>query len=234
MPVYPWGGISHALNLLVHLATQLRPTHILFQSPEIKSNDKHMAAMLSRFQHGLFDDDDDDDHHHPYHPFPLRALWVTDVLCVGGALKEHAQLKCESRKLDSPHDNGLSSSPCSEWTLVQHEDAVQESRKDGLTSSAQGTTIPWNTFGTTSVKGRENIQASAPNSPHRAFCIERLYTAMWDLDKLTRTGFMSLSDIQDPPGMEESAVFAAQQRLFPRQSRVELLHFESPGKCVFV
>lgn len=57
---------------------------------------------------------------------------------------------------------------------------------------------------------------------------------MWDLEKLTRTGFMSLSDIQDPPGMEESAVFAAHQRLFPSQSRVGLLHFQSPGKLIYI
>lgn len=48
----------------------------------------------------------------------------------------------------------------------------------------QGDTSPWNTF------------------------------ALWNLEKLIRTGFPTCADRLDPPGMEDAAVIALQQRLF--------------------
>ena len=61
----------------------------------------------------------------------------------------------------------------------------------------QGNTCPWNTF------------------------------IVWNLEKLRRTGFPLCSDFVDPPGMEESAVIALQQKLFGgmKKNRALLIHF---------
>lgn len=61
----------------------------------------------------------------------------------------------------------------------------------------QGDTSPWNTF------------------------------IMWNLGKLRRTGFPMCSDFVNPPGMEDSAVIALQQKLFGgmKKNRALLVRF---------
>ncbi|CAF0805106.1 unnamed protein product [Adineta steineri] len=63
----------------------------------------------------------------------------------------------------------------------------------------QGVTSPWNTF------------------------------AIWNLEKLRRTGFPMCSDFVNPSGMEDAAVIALQQKLFGgrTKNRALLIHFHN-------
>ncbi|CAF0728445.1 unnamed protein product [Rotaria sp. Silwood1] len=52
---------------------------------------------------------------------------------------------------------------------------------------------------------------------------------LWNLEKLRRTGFPICSDYVNPPGMEDGAVIALQQKLFGgmRKNRALLVHFNN-------
>jgi len=55
--------------------------------------------------------------------------------------------------------------------------------------------------------------------------------AMWDIEKLSKVGFLKDADLQDPPGMEEAVPIAMLQKLHGKEIRkAKLLHFSDEYK----
>mmetsp|Transcript_7067 Transcript_7067/g.26010 ORF Transcript_7067/g.26010 Transcript_7067/m.26010 type:complete len:387 (-) Transcript_7067:210-1370(-) len=71
--------------------------------------------------------------------------------------------------------------------------------RGSLRTYIHGLTIPWNTL------------------------------AVWDVEKLSITGFLACSDHLDPPGMEEAPAMAMLQRILPKSAKIKLLHFVAGG-----
>eukprot|EP00949_MAST-11_sp_MAST-11-sp1_P000825 g825.t1 len=67
-----------------------------------------------------------------------------------------------------------------------------------------GTTCPWNTF------------------------------ALWSLPHLARTGFLSISDVGKERGVEEAAVIAVHQQLFPESSEAKLISLRRERDLVWL
>lgn len=138
IPVSPWGGVTHALNLLVHHCLTHHPSarRILFQSPEAAASQPQVAQLLQIFHKG-----------------------TGDILVAGHALPSHPM-----------HD-----------------------ARAGVSKAPLAHAAPWNTF------------------------------AMWDVALLGRVGFPATADRVCPPGMEEVAAIAVQQRLYGCGSRKAVL-----------
>lgn len=54
VPISPWGGVTHALNLLIHHALSKYPLArlVLFQSVEVHASQNDISQLLSVFRHG--------------------------------------------------------------------------------------------------------------------------------------------------------------------------------------
>lgn len=135
VPVSPWGGVTHALNLLIHYSLSEHPHArlILFQSVEVLASCNDILQLVRIFHSRR-----------------------NDVLVAGRALPGHAMHGTEG-------------------FLPRMENMVDAT--------------PWNTL------------------------------AMWDLVKLSGTGFPAIADRMIPPGMEEVGAIAVQQRLYGENLR---------------